>query len=101
MADSNSGFSQSLEQLVLKKSSNKEVFTHVQCDFLKGLKSDGFRDIRKLNFFDKYGGTINHKILDSSIDKPRIKYKSLKREWNKLTDQIKNGSRLAPDKEPR
>ena len=101
LADPNNGFSQSLERLPLKKSFNKKVFRHIQCEIFKGLKSDGFRYIRELNFLDKYGDTINHKVLDSSTDKLRLKYKSLKEDWNKLTDQIKNGSGLAPDNEPR
>ena len=64
------------------------------------MRSDSFRDISDLNLFDKYGDTINHKELNTLIDKLRIKYKFFKQEWFKLADQIKNESRLAFDKEP-
>ena len=50
LAESDSGLAQSLECLALKKFSNNKVFGHIQCEFLKGLKSDTFRDINELNF---------------------------------------------------
>lgn len=45
-----SGLAQSLECLALKKFSNNKVIGHIQCEFLKGLKGDTFRDINELNF---------------------------------------------------
>lgn len=101
LADPDNGFAESLERLALKKSSNNEVFRHIQCELLKGLKNDSFREINELNFVNKNGDPVSHKDIDTSIDKLRVKYKSLKQEWGKLTDRIKNGSGLAPDKEPR
>ena len=44
--------------------------------------------INELSFLDKYDDPINHKDLDASTDKLRIKYKSFKQEWSKLTDRI-------------
>ena len=72
-----------------------------QREILKNLKSDSFRYINNLNFLDTYGDPINHKHLDASIDKLQIKCKSLKQEWSKFIDRIKNGSRLALDKKTR
>ena len=43
LAYPDNGFAQSLERLALKKSSNNEVFRHIECEFVKGLKSDSFR----------------------------------------------------------
>lgn len=50
LAESDSGLAQSLECLALKKFSNNKVIGHIQCEFLKGLKGDTFRDINELNF---------------------------------------------------
>ena len=72
-----------------------------QREILKNLKSDSFRYINNLNFLDTYGDPINHKHLDASIGKLQINCKSLNQEWSKFTDRIKNGGRLAIDKETR
>ena len=53
---------------MLKKFSSNEVFRHIQCEFLKGLKSDSFRYINEMNILNKYN-PVNHKYLDASIDK--------------------------------
>ena len=101
LSDPDHGFAQSLERLALKKSSNNEVFRHIQSEFLKGLKNDSFKETNVLNFVNKNGDPIAHKDIETSIDKLRVKYKSLKQEWNRLNDRIKNGSGLATDKESR
>ena len=50
LADPENSSAQSLERLALKKSSNNKVFKHTQCEFVKGLKCDSFRDINELIF---------------------------------------------------
>ena len=37
--------------------------------------------------------------LDTSLEKLRIKYTTLKAEWRKISDKCKNGSGLALEKE--
>lgn len=86
-----------MECLALKESANNEVLKHFQCEFLKGLKKSRYKNINKLNFVNKNGEPASHKNLDTPIDKLRVNYKSLKQVWSKLTDRMKNGSRLAPD----
>ena len=51
--------------------------------------------INELSFLDKYDDPINHKDLDASTDKRRIKYKSLKQEWSKLTNRVKKWQRVS------
>lgn len=100
LSDPDNGFAESLERLALKKSSNNEVFMYIQQEFVKALKLDPFKEMNEKNFQDKSGNILEHAELDTSIEKLRVKYKTLKQEWNKITDRIKNGSGLSPDKEP-
>ena len=72
-ADTDNGFPPSLECFAPKKSTNNVVFRLIQCEFLKCLKSDSFRDINELSISDKYSDPINHKDLDASTDRLQIK----------------------------
>ena len=46
------------------------------------------------------GCSIGHKILHTSVERLRNKYKSLKQEWSKIITRITGGSDLSPEKEP-
>ena len=43
----------------------------------------------------------NYSPLDTSVNKLRRKYTNLKAEWRKISDRVKRGSGLAPEKEPK
>ena len=101
LSDPDNGFAESLEKLALKKSSNNEVHMHIQQEFMNVLEFDSFKEINEKNFQDKNGFVSKYTELDAGIDKLRVKYKALKQEWSRITDRIKNGSGLSPDKEPR
>ena len=42
----------------------------------------------------------SYKNIETSVNKLRIKFKSVKQEWSKIQSRIKNGSGLAEEKEP-
>ena len=84
----------------MKKSSNNEVFMHIQHESMNALKLDSFKAIREIGFVDKHGIVLKYTELDTGLQKLRIKHKALKQNWSRITDGIKNGSRLFPDKEP-
>ena len=50
---------------------------------------------------NKDNTTKSYKNTETSIEKLRIQFKSFKQEWSKIQSRIKNGSGLAPEKEPR
>ena len=67
---------------------------------MNALKLDSFKAIREISFVDKHGIVLKYTELDTGLQKLRIKHKVLKQNWSRITDGIKNGSRLFPDKEP-
>ena len=66
---------------------------------MNALKLDLFKEISEKIFLDKNGIVSKYIELDSGTEKLRVKHKALKEDWSKITDRIKNGSRLSPDKE--
>ena len=74
---------------------------HIEQELMNALELDSFKEINEKNFQDKNGIVLKYNELDTGIDKLRVKYKALKQEWSRITDRIKNGSGLSPDKEPR
>ena len=53
LPDPDNGFAESLEKLALKKSSNNEVYMHIQQEFMNVLELDSFKEINEKNFQDK------------------------------------------------
>ena len=51
-------------------------------------------------FANTKGVVSEYTPLDTSLEKLRRKYTTLKAEWRKISDRCKNGSGLAPEKEP-
>ena len=51
-------------------------------------------------FANTKGVVSEYTPLDTSLEKLRRKYTTLKAEWRKISDRCKNGSCLAPEKEP-
>ena len=79
-----------LEKLALKKSSFDET-----------LQDSGFTESnQRNNFMNKDNPYQSFKNVETSIDKLRIKFKSFIQELSKIRSSIKNGSALAPEKEP-
>ena len=82
-------------------SSNEEVFGHIKSLFDVALRDEAFIDKNgKENFTDKKRNIKPYQKLDTSTAKLRNQMKTLKKEWRNITDKIKNGSGLAPEKEP-
>ena len=67
-------FAESLEKLALKKSSNSEVFMHIQQEFMNAMKLGSFKEINEKNFQDKNGIVPEYTELGTGIDKLRVKY---------------------------
>ena len=67
---------------------------------MNALKLDSFKKINKKIFLDKNSIVSNYTELDTGIEKLRVKFNALKQDWHRITDRIKNESRLSPDKEP-
>ena len=85
----------------MKKSSNNEVFECVKKSFDEALQDSGFIESNERNNFMNKDKTVkSYKNIETSIEKLRIKFKSFKQEWSKIQSRIKNGSGLAPEKEP-
>ena len=74
---------------------------HIEQEFMNVLKLDSFKEISEKGFLDKNGIVSKYTELDTGIEKLRIKHKALKQDWSRITDRIKSGSRLSPDKESR
>lgn len=96
MSDLDNGFEKILEKLALKKSSNNEVFMHIQQGFMNAVKSDSFKEINEKYFQDKNSIVSNYAEIAIGIEQLRVKYKALKQDWS----SIKNGTGHLPDKGP-
>ena len=66
---------------------------------MNALKLDLFQEISEKSFLDKNGIVSKYAELDTGIEKLRVKHKALKQDWNRITERIKNRSRLTPDKD--
>ena len=78
---------------MLKKSSNNEVFEHIQKEFAAEMETDDFQS--RNNGYFKSSPTK----LDISMKKLRQKYMWFKTEWTNKTNRT-NGSVLDPEEEP-
>ena len=93
-----------------------EVLADEEHNFAAALE-DAFRLIQKLfdqrrrenyfievneaeNFTNAKGVVSEYTPSDTSLEKLRRKYTTLKAEWRKISDRCKNGSGLALEKEP-
>ena len=95
LAEPENCFAVTLEKLALKKSSNNEVFDHIQNAFVSEMAKEEFQ-LRNIEHFKDKRITK----LDTCIEKLRIRYKWLKSEWSAKTTRAKNGSGFDPDDEP-
>ena len=77
------------------------MFECIKKAFETLLEKDEFREDNKMNFLDAEGELIDFDPLDTSIDKLRRKYTSLKSEWRRIEDKIKTGSGLKPAHQPK
>ena len=101
LADEEHNFAAALEELALKKVPNNEVFTLIQKIFDQKLRENHFIEVNKAeNFTNAKGVVSEYTPSDTSLEKLRRKYTTLKAEWRKISDRCKNGSGLALEKEP-
>ena len=92
LAEPENCFAVTLEKLALKKSSNNEVFDHIQNAFVSEMAREEFQLRNKEHFKDK-----RITKLDTCIEKLHIRYKWLKSEWSAKTTRAKNVcTRLGP-----
>ena len=94
LADPENCFAASLDKLALKRSSNNEVYECIQKELVTEMQTENFKQKNAEYFVGK------PTKLDTSVEKLRVKYKWFKTEWASHTRRAKNGSGLAPDKEP-
>ena len=80
LADSENSFAATLDKLALKKSSNNEVFEHIQKQLASEMETEDFK-VRNADYFK--GSPTK---LDISIEKLRQKYKWFKTEWTNKTN---------------
>ena len=101
LADTDNNFLVAIEKLVLKCSSNEEVFGHIKNLLEIALQDERFIKLNeKKNFTEKKGNLKQYEKLDTSIKKLRNQTKTLKKEWKVINDRVKNGSGLAAGEEP-
>ena len=101
LADKEHNFAAALEEVVLKKAANNEVFTLIQKIFDQKRRENHFIEVIDTeNFTNAKGGVSDYTPLDTSLEKLRRKYTTLKVKWRKISDSCKNGSSLALEKEP-
>ena len=101
LADEEHHFAAALEELALKKAASNEVFTLIQKIFHQKLRENHFIEVNEAeNFTNAKGVASEYTPLDTSLEKLRRKYTTLKVEWCKISGRCKNGSGLAPEKEP-
>ena len=94
LADPEISLAATLDKLALKKSSNNEVFEHIQKELAAEMETEDFQS-RNNNYFKS-----TPTKLDISMKKLRHKYMWFKTEWTNKTNRTKNGSGLDPEKEP-
>ena len=63
---------------------------HIQQEFMNALKLDLFKEISEKKFLDKNGIVSKYTELDTGIEKMRVKHISLKQDWSRITDRVKN-----------
>ena len=101
LADEEHNFAASLEELALKRAANNEAFTLIQKIFDQKRRENHFIEVNEAeNFTNAKGVVSEYTPSDTSLEKLRRKYTTLKAEWRKIFDRCKNGSGLAPEKEP-
>ena len=101
LAETEHNFAASLEELALKKAANNEVFTSIQKIFNQKRRESHFIEVNEAeNFINAKGVVRKYTPLDTSLRMPVRKFTTLKAEWRKISDRCKNGSGLAPEKEP-
>ena len=102
LADEEHNFAAALEELALKKVANNEVLTqNTQKIFDQKLKENDFMEVNEAENVTIAKGVVSeYTPLDTSLEKLRRKYTTLKAEWRKISDRCKNGSGLAAEKEP-
>ena len=102
LADEEHNFAAALEELALKKAANNEVLTqNTQKIFDQKLKENDFMEVNEAENVTIAKGVVSeYTPLDTSLEKLRRKYTTLKAEWRKISNRCKNGSGLAAEKEP-
>ena len=101
LADEEHNFAASLEEIALKRAANNEAFTLIQKIFDQKRRENHFIEVNEAeNFTNAKGVVSEYTPSDTSLEKLRRKYTTLKAEWRKIFDRCKNGSGLAPEKEP-
>ena len=68
LSDLDNGFEKILEKLALKKSSNNEVFMHIQQGFMNAVKLDSFKEINEKYFQDKNSIVSNYAEIAIGIE---------------------------------
>ena len=86
LADPENSFAATLDKLVLKKSSNNEVFEHIQKELAAEMETKDFQS-RNNDYFKSTLTKIGY--IDQKL---RQKYKWFKMEWTNNTKRAKNGS---------
>ena len=84
-----------------EKAANNEVFTLTQKILDQKRRENHFIDVNEAeNVTNAKGVVSEYTPSDTSLEKLRRKYTTLKAEWRKISDRCKNGSGLALEKEP-
>ena len=68
--------------------------------FDEALSREDFVELNEKNFMNKKGKLLFYEELDTTVQKLRTQFKTLKSEWRKITDRWRNGSGLAPEGKP-
>ena len=94
LADEEHSFAAALEGLALKKVANNEVLTqNTQKIFDQKLKENDFMEVNEAENVTIAKGVVSeYTPLDTTLEKLRRKYTTLKAEWRKISDRCKTGS---------
>ena len=94
LVDEKHNFAAALEGLALKKVANNEVLTqNTQKIFDQKLKENDFMEVNEAENVTIAKGVVSeYTPLDTTLEKLRRKYTTLKAEWRKISDRCKTGS---------
>ena len=94
LVDEEHNFAAALEGLALKKVANNEVLTqNTQKIFDQKLKENDFMEVNEAENVTIAKGVVSeYTPLDTTLEKLRRKYTTLKAEWRKISDRCKTGS---------
>ena len=90
LADVDDGYATTLEQMALKKTANTLLFNEIMDKLVERFNDEDFTNANKFFFED-----TEYTPLDVSVERLRVQYNTMKRNWKKIHDEPLTKSGIA------